>query len=264
MNRSVFHISKMDCPSEERIIRMKLAEFASIKRLEFNIPDRKMIAIHDGDANQILNQLQPLNFGASLTESSKDETVNLVIEDAASEEKVLKLLLAINVGMFLIELIFGLFAESMGLISDSFDMFADASVYMISLYAVGKAMSVKKTSAKVNGYFQIILGAGILIETVRRFIYGSDPEPNYMILISIVALAANVYCLNLLSGHRERGVHMKASYICSSTDVIANAGVIIAGILVMFTRSSVPDLVISIVVVGFVMNGARSILSLAK
>ena len=264
MKKTTFHISKMDCPSEERIIRLKLEELTSVKKLEFDIPGRTMVAFHDGDANQILAALEPLNFGSSMRDSQASEADSFTVEDSGAERKVLKVLLAINAGMFLIELFFGFYAESMGLLSDSFDMFADASVYMISLYAVGKAVQFKKNSAKINGYFQIALGLGILIETTRRFIYGSDPEANFMIWVSVIALAANVYCLYLLSGHKERGVHMKASYICSSTDVIANAGVIAAGMLVMLTQSSLPDLLIGIVVVGFVLKGAVSILALAK
>lgn len=264
MKRSIFKIQKMDCPSEERIIRMKLEEVTSLKKLEFNIPDRTMTAFHEGDPSEILNKLVPLNFDSSLFESSNVEgEIDLSSSSDESEATVLKILLALNAGMFFVEFFFGLYAESMGLISDSFDMLADASVYMISFYAVGKSLLAKKRSAKINGYFQILLGVGVLIETIRRFVYGSDPEPSYMVLISSVALAVNVYCLYLLTGHKEKGVHMKASYICSSNDVIANVGVIVAGILVFFTHSSVPDLIIGLVVVGFVVRGAFSILKLA-
>ena len=57
---------------------------------------------------------------------------------------------------------------------------------------------------------------------------------------------------------------MKASYICSSTDVIANAGVIAAGILVILTNSRIPDLIIGLIIVGIVMKGARAILKIAE
>lgn len=243
---------------------MKLEEVTTLKRLEFNIPERTMTAFHEGDANEILNKILPLNFDSSLSHTTHlVSDIELADVNDEHEAKVLKILLALNGGMFIVELLFGLYAESMGLISDSLDMLADASVYLISLYAVGKTLAIKKKSAKLNGYFQIILGAGVLIETVRRFIYGSDPEPSYMILISLFALAVNIYCLYLLAGHREKGVHMKASYICSSNDVIANSGVILAGILVYFTSSSVPDLLIGMVVAGFVIRGAFSILKIA-
>ena len=263
MNKTVFHISKMDCPSEERIIRMRLEELNSIKSLVFDIPSREMVATHEGDPNVILGMLSPLNFGATLKKSEVATSIEEQVFDSESEAKVLKTLLLINGGMFVVELIFGIYAQSMGLISDSLDMLADASVYLISLYAVGKTLQAKKNSAKVNGILQIVLGIGVLIETFRRFVYGSEPEPNYMILISFMALAANVYCLYLLSSHKEKGAHMKASYICSSTDVMANAGVILAGVLVYLTHSGIPDLVIGIIVAVIVLRGALSILKIA-
>ena len=264
MRKSVFVISKMDCPSEERIIRMKLDNMTSIKHLDFNIPERILTINHEGDPEEILEKLIPLNFGASLKESVFVDTNAIFDVNSSEEKKVLKILLLINGFMFLAEFMLGVYAESMGLVSDSFDMLADASVYIISLMAVGKSLESKKKSARVNGYFQIILGIGILIETLRRFVYGSDPEPRYMIAVSVVALAANIYCLYLLSRHKERGVHMKASYICSSTDVMANTGVIAAGILVILTSSRIPDLIIGLIIVGIVMRGARAILKIAE
>lgn len=263
MNKSVFQISKMDCPSEERIIRMKLDGVESIKSLEFDIPLRRMTAFHEGDPKEILELITPLNFGATLKESEITETQPQDGGDPEAEAKVLKTLLVINGGMFFVELAFGIYAESMGLISDSLDMLADASVYMISLYAVGKTLQAKKKSARVNGILQIVLGIGVLIETVRRFIYGSEPEPSFMVIISFIALAANVYCLYLLSSHKEKGAHMKASYICSSTDVMANSGVILAGLLVYVSNSSIPDLVIGIIVAAIVLRGASSILKIS-
>lgn len=255
----------MDCPSEERIIRLKLGDLPSIKRMDFDIPQRLLTVTHLGEAADVLKKLHPLNFGATLKASDlADENITPAAVDSTEETKVLKTLLLINGGMFFVEFFLGVFAESMGLVSDSLDMLADASVYMISLYAVGKTIQMKKKSAKVNGYFQIVLGMGVLVESFRRFINGSDPEPNYMIVVSLLALAANVYCLYLLSAHKEGEAHMKASYICSSTDVMANGGVILAGVLVMLTKSSLPDLIVGVVVACIVLRGAKSILSIAS
>lgn len=264
MRKSVFIVSKMDCPSEERIIRLKLDNMTSIKHMDFNLPERLLTINHEGGPDEILEKLIPLNFGASLRDSVAIEANSTIDDNLSEEAKVLKLLLLINGLMFLIEFSLGVYAESIGLVSDSFDMLADASVYMISLFAVGKSLELKKKSASLNGYFQMIIGIGVLIETLRRFIYGSNPEPSYMIAVSFVALAANIFCLYLLSRHKEKGVHMKASYICSSTDVMANAGVILAGILVILTNSGIPDLMIGLIIVFIVMRGARSILKIAQ
>ena len=266
LHKTEFSIPRMDCPSEERIIRMHLDEEKNIKKLDFDLQSRMLTVFHEGDPQHLLNLLIPLNFGAKLsnTHAVSEESVSPEFIDHEGEAKVLKILFAINGGMFVIELFMGFFADSMGLISDSLDMLADASVYLISLYAVGKSIQAKKRSAKINGSLQIVLGVGLLVETFRRFIYGSEPEASYMILISLIALAANVYCLVLLSKHKEGGVHMKASYICSSTDVMANLGVILAGGAVFLTRSPYPDLFIGMVVTGIVLRGAFTILRLAR
>lgn len=263
MKKTTFHVSKMDCPSEERIIRMKL-ENSSVKEMIFDIPNRLLTVYHESDPQLVLEKLIPLNFGATLKESTLTEEKTFAPQDNVAEAKVLKILLAINAGMFILEFITGILADSLGLVSDSVDMLADALVYGLSLYAVGKAISHKKFAAKMSGYFQLILAIGVCVEAIRRFVYGADPESGFMIGISALALIANVSCLFLLSKHKDGEVHMKASWIFSANDVIANIGVIIAGVLVMLTGSSIPDLVVGIIVAAVVARGAFSILALSK
>lgn len=266
ITKTNFSIPKMDCPSEERIIRMKLDDLDFIKHLDFNIPKRELSIHHSGEASEVLKALIPLNFGAIIVSSSisDDTLVGPSRESSTQEAALLKKMMAINGGMFFIEFAAGMIAQSMGLIADSLDMLADAGVYGISLHAVGKTVALKKKSALANGYFQLVLGTGIIIETIRRFIYGSEPEPTYMILVSLIALAANVYCLALLSKHKDGEVHMQASYICSSTDVMANIGVVAAGVAVFFTNSQYPDLIIGTIVTGIVLRGAVTILKLGS
>lgn len=266
MKKTEFRIPKMDCTSEERLIRLKLEEVHGIKNLAFDIPDRKLTVHHECHSQKVLSALQPLNFGAEIVTSTLvDSDISFPSSGSDKEEtSLLMKLLIINGLMFFIEFAAGLIADSMGLISDSLDMLADASVYLVSLYAVGKTLSVKKKSARVNGFFQLILGTGVLIETVRKLAYGSDPEPSYMVIVSLVALAANVYCLYLLSNHKDGEVHMRASYICSSTDVMANTGVFLAGAAVYLFKSPIPDLVIGVIVTAIVLRGALMILRISK
>ena len=169
---------------------------------------------------------------------------------------------AINGAMFVFELIVGLIAQSTGLIADSLDMFADAAVYGLALYAVGRAAALKMKAAHIAGWLQVVLALGALLEVVRRAVVGSEPASMLMMSIGLVALIANVTCLVLIAKKRDRGAHMTASYIFSANDVIANAGVIVAGVLVAWTGSSYPDLVIGAVIALIVLSGARRILNL--
>lgn len=178
----------------------------------------------------------------------------------AEQWKVLVLLLAINGAMFVIEMIIGLLAQSTGVMADSVDMLADALVYGTGLYAIGRCSAAKHRAAFWSGIFQVLLAASIVFEVIRRAIYGSEPNSLLMMAISAVALAANAYCLKLLSKHRDGEVHMRASWIFSRSDVIANAGVMIAGGLVALTQSRWPDLVVGSAIALVVLHGGREIL----
>jgi Co/Zn/Cd efflux system component len=180
------------------------------------------------------------------------------------ERKTLLVLLAINAFMFVTELIAGLLAQSTGLIADSLDMLADAAVYGISFYAVGKGVLHQAKAAQISGYLQVILGLGVLFEVVRRLLFGSEPQSALIISIGAVALAANIICLVLISKHRDGGVHMRASWIFSTNDVIANLGVIFSGVLVAVMGSRFPDLIVGTIISLIVIRGGINILKDAK
>ena len=184
--------------------------------------------------------------------------------ESRQQSRVLITLLAINAAMFVLELVTGILAESIGLIADSLDMLADAVVYGIGLYAVGRAPSAKIRAAFVSGYFQMALALIVVLDVSRRAFFGSDPEPAYMVLIGLVALAANVVCLSLITRHRDGGVHMRASWIFSKNDVIANVGVILSGGLVFVTGARWPDLVVGIAIAYIVCRGAFAIIADAR
>lgn len=176
------------------------------------------------------------------------------------ERKTLLLVLGINAFMFVFELLIGWAAQSTGLIADSLDMLADASVYTISLYAVGKAVALKIKAAKLSGYAQISLALLVLVDVIRRFVYGSAPVSVLIIVVGCIALAANSICLTALLKHRHEEVHMRASYIFSKNDVIANLGVILSGILVLILDSRYPDLIIGAIIAIVVLRGGIQIL----
>ena len=254
----------MDCPSEENLIRMKLQDFHIIKKLDFNIEKRELTIFHSETDPDIEASLTELDLDSELEET---KTIDW-IEDRESEKSQTKLLwsvLIINFTFFTIEIIAGIVSQSMGLIADSLDMLADAFVYGLSLWAVGGSVIRKKRVATLSGYFQMILAVIGFIEIIRRFIgFEALPDFRVMIVVSFLALIGNSICLYLLLKSKSRDAHMKASMIFTSNDVIINTGVILAGILVLLTRSRFPDLIVGAIVFLIVMRGALRILKLGK
>ncbi len=264
MQKSLFKISQMDCPSEENLIRMKLNDINGIKKLEFDIPNRYLTVYHYDQTDQINNAIESLNLGGK--KISTEETADVNMEEDLNQKRVLWYVLIINFLFFLIELSSGILSKSMGLVADSLDMLADSFVYALSLIAVGGSLIKKKRVASLAGYFQITLALLGFIEVVRRFT-GAEKFPDFrtMILVSVFALIANGICLYLLQKSKSKHeAHMKASMIFTSNDVIINIGVIIAGILVHYLNSDIPDLAIGTIVFLIVIQGARRILKLGK
>ena len=265
---SLFSVPKMDCPSEERMIRLALANTAGLAALDFDLGERELRVFHKGPVEPIAEALESLGLGARLMASAESrhprpaDAQDAAVQSAAQESLTLKWLLAINAVMFVVEMTAGWLAQSTGLMADSLDMFADAAVYGLALYAVGRGAGHQLKAARLSGWLQLSLALGALLEVLRRFVLGSEPAPALMTGIAFVALVANVTCLALVSRHRTGGAHMKASWIFSMNDVLANVGVIAAGALVAWTGSRYPDLVIGSLIALLVLNGARRILRL--
>lgn len=184
--------------------------------------------------------------------------------ESNDQARVLWIVLGINAAMFLAEFVAGVLAQSTGLIADSLDMLADAAVYSVSLYAVGRSARLKNRAAMLSGVLQILLAISVAAEILRRAIMGSEPEPALMIGIGLIALTANVICLALIAKHRGGEVHMRASWVFSKNDVIANVGVITAGGLILLLDARWPDLVIGALIVIVVLRGGMSIVADVK
>ena len=264
MNKTIFEITKMDCPSEENLIRMKLDGISSINYLDFDIPNRKLTVFHNGQVEQIEKSIKELNLGGKkLTSEQTDQTK---FPENSNQRKLLWTVLAINFAFFLIEMSTGIVSKSMGLVADSLDMLADTFVYGISIFAVGGTMSRKKRIAKLAGYFQLTVAIIGFVEVLRRF-FGVERVPDFstMIVVSIFALIANGICLVILQKSKSKDEpHIKASMIFTSNDVIINLGVIIAALLVNWLDSSKPDLIIGSIVFIVIIQGALRILKLGK
>ncbi len=264
MEKTIFEITKMDCPSEENLIRLKLDGISGIKNLDFDIPNRKLTVFHTGQLDQIEKSILELNLGGQkLTTEQTDRTE---FTENLNQKKLLWTVLFINFAFFVIEMITGLIYKSMGLVADSLDMLADSFVYGISLFAVGGTLTRKKRIAKLAGYFQITLAVIGFAEVLRRFL-GAEKLPDFttMIFVSVLALIANGICLYLLQKSKSKTeAHMKASLIFTSNDVIINLGVITAGLLVNWLDSNKPDLIIGSIVFVLVIQGAMRILKTGK
>ena len=261
--KTVFAIPKMDCAAEERLIRMALAGQNAVQSVHADLATRRLSVVHEGPPGAVDAVLQSLNLGSSLIDTVDASETDLAAGPTRQEEaRTLTIVLVINAGMFFGEAIGAVLADSSALLADSLDMFADAAVYGLALFGVHRARATQLKAARLSGVLQLLLAAGALAEVVRRLVFGSQPEAPLMVVVAAAALAANATSMWLLARHRQGGAHMKASWIFTTNDVIANLGVIVAAGLVQLLGSNVPDLVVATGIALIVLNGAIRILRL--
>ena len=262
MTVSRFHIARMDCAAEEQLVRMQLAELDGIDRVAVDLDARDVVIEHHGAVGDIAAALDRLNLGSE--HADVDSNIGPPA-DTDRERSALVFAFVINAVFFVGELTLGLISASMGLVADALDMGADASVYAISLFAVGATVARKKQLARRSGYLQASLAAVGLIEVVRRTLFDTDlPDPTSMITISLLALAGNAAVLVVLQRVRSGEAHLQASWIFTANDIKVNALVIAAAIGVALTDSAVPDLIAGGIIFVVVANGARRILTISR
>ena len=157
-----------------------------------------------------------------------DELGRLDASDA-KDRKILLTVLLINLTQSAAGIALGIWAGSTALMGAGLDNLADASVYAVSLYAVGRAATVKVGAARLSGFLLIGLAALLLLEVLRRFAGGEEPVGPAMMAMAALNAALNLVCLRLLRRHRGEDVNFKASAIFTSNDSIVNGAIVLSG-----------------------------------
>jgi Co/Zn/Cd efflux system component len=158
----------------------------------------------------------------------------------ARQSVTLKIVLAINAVMFVVELTSGLLARSTALLSDSLDNLGDALTYGASLYAVSGGARSKAKVALFKGGLILTAGLFVLGQVIYGALHPGVPVFETMGIISLVALGANATCLALLWKHRAEDVNMSSVWECSRNDIASNIAVFIAAGAVWLTQSGWP------------------------
>ena len=175
---------------------------------------------------------------------------------SARQRSVFRIVLLINVSMFLLEATAGILAYSAALLADSIDMLGDAMVYGFSLYVIEKGAVWHARAAFLKGTIMVAFGLGVLAQIVFKILYGTVPTAEVMGLVGFMALVANLLCLTLLWQRRGDDINMRSAWICSRNDVIGNVGVLLGALAVGLTSSPWPDILIGLLIAAVVFRSA--------
>ena len=180
------------------------------------------------------------------------------------QRRTLLIVLVLNVLLFVMLGLGGLFAESSALLANAADNGSDAIVYLISFLAVGRAMAWKRGAARLSGIMLLIFAAGVLLDVGRRWIVGTEPVGWTMMGLAVIAAVVNLICLMLIRRQGSDDVNMRAAETFSFNDFASNGGILIAGGLVMALNQAWPDLVVGLIVAAIAVKGGVDILKDAR
>lgn len=262
MTVSRFHVYGMSCATEEQLVRMRLAQLDGITHIGVDLPNREVTVDHSLDTATVAATLDTLDLGSS---HLGDGGPTALMPDPQRERRGLATALAINAAFFVAEIAAGVISGSMGLIADGLDMGADASVYALSLAAVGAATTRKTRLARTSGYLQLGLAVIGLIEVARRVLIENEPpDTTTMVCLAALALLGNLATIVVLHRIKTDDAHLQASWIFTANDLKVNTLVIVAALTVALTDSAIPDLIAGAVIFLIVVNGGLRILRFTR
>jgi Co/Zn/Cd efflux system component len=180
----------------------------------------------------------------------------ITADHSERQRRVLRVVLAINVAMFLVESTAGLLAHSTALLADSVDMLGDAIVYGFSLYVVARGPLWQARGAMLKGLVMALFGVGVLAEVAVKLVAGVVPAAEAMGAFGALALTANAACLALLWPRRRDDVNMRSAWTCSLNDVAGNVGVLLAGGGVALTGRAWPDITVGLAIAALFVGSA--------
>lgn len=171
--------------------------------------------------------------------------------------------LFINLLMFGVELVGGMYAHSSALWADALDFFGDAVNYAISLAVLGASLYWRATVALAKGIVMALFGVVVLAKVIYAYTLGIPPEAMTMGAIGVLALMANMTTAFILYAFRDGDSNMKSVWLCSRNDAIGNAAVIFAAIGVFGTGSLWPDLIVAAIMASLGLTGGYQVMKKA-
>ncbi len=171
--------------------------------------------------------------------------------------------IALNAGMFAVEMTAGRLAQSQALQADALDFFGDALTYGISLAVIGASVAIRTRAALAKGISLLLMGLWVFGSTVYQVFVAGVPQAEVMGVIGFLALAANLASVLLLVRYKDGDANVRSVWLCSRNDAIGNVAVMIAALGVWGTATGWPDLIVATIMAGLFLSSAIQIMTQA-
>lgn len=178
--------------------------------------------------------------------------------------KVLWIALIANAAMFFLEIAASWTAGSVSLLADSLDFGGDAANYALSLFVLGMAIQTRAKAALLKGISMGLYGVGVLGFALYAAFQGNVPAYTTMGVVAVLALTVNVGVAAIQYRFRNGDSNMRSVWLCSRNDAIGNIAVLCAAVLVGFTQTAWPDLIVAALMASLGLSSSVSVIRQAR
>lgn len=181
-----------------------------------------------------------------------------------SYRRALWIVVILNAGYGIAEMIGGFLAGSQALKADALDFLGDGSITFLGLLAIGWSLKWRARSALMQGVFLGGMGIAVLASTAYRVLVLNTPEAGMMGILGFIALVINIVAVIILLPHREGDSNVRSVWLFSRNDALGNLAVVIAAGLVFWTGTAWPDLIAAAIIATLFLQSSWSIIKDAR
>ena len=178
--------------------------------------------------------------------------------------RALWIVIILNIGFGLAEIVGGFIANSQALKADALDFLGDGSITFVGLLALSWSAATRSRVALTQGLFLGALGLWVLGMAVWRAVNAIPPDAELMGGIGLAALAVNVAAALILARFRDGDAQARAIWLFSRNDAINNVAVIGAAALVFWFKSAWPDIIVATVIAAMFLHSSWEIIRDAR
>jgi cobalt-zinc-cadmium efflux system protein len=191
---------------------------------------------------------------------------------ATTDRRRLWIALGLILGFMAVEVVAGIVASSLALLSDAAHMLTDAGAIALALVAArlaarppagGYTFGLKRSeilSAQLNGATLLALAAVILYEGIRRLIEPPDVEGAIVLVVAIAGIVVNVAATAVLAGADRRSLNVEGAFQHVLTDLFAFIATAVAGVVVLATGFTRADGIAALMVAALMIRSGSALL----
>jgi Co/Zn/Cd efflux system component len=181
----------------------------------------------------------------------------------ARHRRVLWIVLLINLATFLMMVSASWYSHSSSLLSGALDNLGDAATYLLSLLVVGAGVAAKARVALFKGVLILAAAVAVAVQIGWRLAHPQVPLFESMGLAALLNLAANGFCLWLLTPYRNDDVNLASAWECARNDIFEGISVVLAAGLVALFGAGWPDLLVAVALLVVFLRSALRVLRIA-